>query len=82
MATRYILEGYTHLVLLWNNIITHIDNIYRIHFLLDSSCSWNQFACSAHKCISKQWICDGEDDCGNGLDESKAICGEYYNHTM
>lgn len=43
---------------------------------LDSSCSWNQFACSADKCISKQWTCDGEDDCGNGLDESDAICGK------
>lgn len=43
----------------------------------DSSCSWNQFACSANKCISKQWTCDGEDDCGDGLDESDAICGEW-----
>lgn len=43
----------------------------------DSSCSWNQFACSANKCISKQWTCDGEDDCGDGWDESDAICGEW-----
>lgn len=46
---------------------------------LDSSCSWNQFACSANKCISKQWTCDGEDDCGDGLDESDAICGKQNN---
>lgn len=46
--------------------------------LLDSSCSWNQFACSAQKCISKHWICDGEDDCGDGLDESDSICGELF----
>jgi len=48
----------------------------RLVSFLDSSCSWNQFACSANKCISKQWTCDGEDDCGDGLDESDAICGK------
>jgi hypothetical protein len=45
---------------------------------IDSSCSWNQFACSSQKCISKHWICDGEDDCGDGLDESDSICGELF----
>lgn len=45
---------------------------------LDSSCSWNQFACSAEKCISRHWICDGEDDCGDGLDESDGVCGKCF----
>ncbi|KAG8541063.1 hypothetical protein GDO81_029767, partial [Engystomops pustulosus] len=40
-----------------------------------TSCSWSQFACSKNKCISKQWMCDGEDDCGDGSDESDDICG-------
>uniref|UniRef100_A0A672N291 Low-density lipoprotein receptor-related protein 1B-like n=1 Tax=Sinocyclocheilus grahami TaxID=75366 RepID=A0A672N291_SINGR len=40
----------------------------------NSSCLWNQFACSKNKCIAKQWLCDGEDDCGDGLDESSATC--------
>lgn len=42
----------------------------------DSSCLWNQFACSKNKCIAKQWLCDGENDCEDGLDESAEICGE------
>lgn len=42
----------------------------------DSSCLWNQFACSKNKCIAKQWLCDGENDCEDGLDESAQICGE------
>ena len=46
-----------------------------ISFCLDLSCLWNQFACSKNKCIAKQWLCDGEDDCGDGLDESAEICG-------
>ena len=43
---------------------------------VDSSCLWNQFACSKNKCIAKQWLCDGENDCEDGLDESLQICGE------
>lgn len=50
-----------------------------LNFLLlpsaDSSCLWNQFACSKNKCIAKQWLCDGENDCEDGLDESGQICG-------
>lgn len=42
----------------------------------DSSCLWNQFACSKNKCIAKQWLCDGENDCEDGLDESVQICGQ------
>lgn len=77
----YFFKGYE----LFYSVSMRLDIIsdsqhYCFHFLLDSSCSWNQFACSEHKCISKQWTCDGEDDCGNGLDESKTICGEYCNY--
>lgn len=45
--------------------------------LIDSSCLWNQFACSKNKCIAKQWLCDGEDDCGDGVDESVDLCGTH-----
>lgn len=50
--------------------------------LIDSSCLWNQFACSKNKCIAKQWLCDGEDDCGDGVDESDELCGMLYNTYM
>lgn len=48
-----------------------------ISFCLDLSCLWNQFACSKNKCIAKQWLCDGENDCEDRLDESVQICGKY-----
>lgn len=50
---------------------------FQIPLLIDSSCLWNQFACSKNKCIAKQWLCDGEDDCGDGVDESVGLCGMY-----
>lgn len=40
-------------------------------------CKENEFTCgpSAVKyCIPQNWTCDGEDDCGNGIDESLQTC--------
>lgn len=36
-------------------------------------CEPNQFKCNNHKCVLKTWICDSENDCGDGSDEQN--CG-------
>uniref|UniRef100_A0AAY5EU76 Uncharacterized protein n=1 Tax=Electrophorus electricus TaxID=8005 RepID=A0AAY5EU76_ELEEL len=40
-------------------------------------CEEGHFACPSGNCISS-WLCDGEDDCGDGVDESKDLCGKHY----
>jgi len=30
----------------------------------------------AHWCISRHWLCDGADDCGNNWDEDATMCGK------
>lgn len=37
-------------------------------------CKEDQFDCGNDKCISQSWICDGDNDCGNGADEKDCGC--------
>ncbi|MFC4376321.1 hypothetical protein ACFO5K_19680 [Nocardia halotolerans] len=34
-----------------------------------SLCEPNEFKCDNDRCVQKQWLCDGDDDCGDGTDE-------------
>lgn len=36
-------------------------------------CEPNQYQCANRKCVLKTWLCDSEDDCGDGSDERN--CG-------
>lgn len=42
----------------------------------NNTCNENTFMCSNKVCIPKQFVCDHDDDCGDGSDESLQ-CGKY-----
>lgn len=41
-----------------------------------SACTQSEFECqNTRNCIPRDWLCDGDDDCGDSSDESINICG-------
>ena len=40
-------------------------------FFSDQTCTPEEFTCDNGNCIQKKWLCDYEDDCGDGSDELK-----------
>ena len=44
-------------------------------FIARKRCENGKMACpKTRRCISKSWLCDGEDDCGNNWDENTSNC--------
>lgn len=37
------------------------------------TCSASEFTCVNYHCVPKRWMCDQDDDCGDGSDERN--CG-------
>ncbi|KAK2108852.1 Low-density lipoprotein receptor- protein 2 [Saguinus oedipus] len=46
------------------------------HCIVDNGqrCGASSFTCSNGRCISEEWKCDTEDDCGDGSDEMESVC--------
>jgi len=41
----------------------------------EHTCPQENFACSdSNKCISKFWVCDGDNDCDDKSDENPGLC--------
>ena len=55
----------------WHQCLTHLDAIFDLYYLSSTflECPKNHFICKNKKCIHKNKLCDGANDCDDNSDE-------------
>lgn len=43
----------------------------------DDKCSSKEFTCKNSRCVSRYFVCDQQDDCGDNSDEDANLCAKY-----
>lgn len=41
----------------------------------NSTCATDEFICANGRCLRQRWVCDLDNDCGDGSDEDPNMCG-------